>query len=182
MNFRQRRPQGFTIVELLIVIVVIGILAAITIVAYNGIQARAENTKTVSGVADYVRTLKLYAADKGNYPVNAAYPCLGETGSTCGIIPGGNGCWGMGYVAGRGDFNNEILTQIKSLPKLSTQKTACNTGSSATGGFYYSTDGKTAGIYYFLRGDVDCGSPAGLVAVKAQSQDTTWCTGYLTTS
>ena len=33
--------SGFTIVELLIVIVVIGILAAITVVAYNGIQERA---------------------------------------------------------------------------------------------------------------------------------------------
>jgi len=37
----KRRPSGFTIVELLIVIVVIGILAAITIVAYNGITAKA---------------------------------------------------------------------------------------------------------------------------------------------
>ena len=36
--------NGFTIVELLIVIVVIGILAAITIVAFSGIQNRANNT------------------------------------------------------------------------------------------------------------------------------------------
>lgn len=35
---------GFTIVELLIVIVVIAILAAITIVAYTGIQNRAAGT------------------------------------------------------------------------------------------------------------------------------------------
>ncbi|RYF28607.1 MAG: prepilin-type N-terminal cleavage/methylation domain-containing protein, partial [Chloroflexi bacterium] len=34
--------RGFTIVELLIVIVVIGILAAITIVAFNGIQNRGK--------------------------------------------------------------------------------------------------------------------------------------------
>jgi prepilin-type N-terminal cleavage/methylation domain-containing protein len=36
-----KKNDGFTIVELLIVIVVIGILAAITIVAYNGVQKRA---------------------------------------------------------------------------------------------------------------------------------------------
>lgn len=38
-----KKRDGFTIVELLIVIVVIGILAAITIVAYNGIQNRAND-------------------------------------------------------------------------------------------------------------------------------------------
>lgn len=42
--------RGFTIVELLIVIVIIAILATVTIVSYNGIQARAKNTKTVSAV------------------------------------------------------------------------------------------------------------------------------------
>ena len=44
----KRGVKGFTIVELLIVIVVIAILAAISIVAYNGIQSRANNTKIVS--------------------------------------------------------------------------------------------------------------------------------------
>lgn len=52
--------QGFTIVELLIVIVVIAILAAITVVAYNGIQTRANNAKRDSDVTLYAKAI--YAA------------------------------------------------------------------------------------------------------------------------
>mgnify|MGYP006209457325 CR=1 FL=1 len=45
-----QKQTGFTIVELLIVIVVIAILAAVSIVAYNGIQDRAKFTQQVAEV------------------------------------------------------------------------------------------------------------------------------------
>lgn len=45
ISIMQEKNRGFTIVELLIVIVVIAILAAISVVAYNGIQDRAKMSK-----------------------------------------------------------------------------------------------------------------------------------------
>lgn len=45
-GYLQKRT-GFTIVELLIVIVVISLFMAIVIVAFNGVRERANNTKTV---------------------------------------------------------------------------------------------------------------------------------------
>jgi len=59
---------GFTIVELLIVIVVIAILAAITIVAYNGIQDRAHNSKVQSELNRVHKLVQLYASENGSYP------------------------------------------------------------------------------------------------------------------
>ena len=68
---------GFTIVELLIVIVVIGILAAITIVAYNGVQTRAEASKTSTAIQAYKKALTLYKLDNSVYPTTGAM-CLGD--------------------------------------------------------------------------------------------------------
>ena len=69
---RGHQLSGFTIVELLIVIVVIGILAAITIVAYNGIQDRARNAQRVSDVNTIQKALEQYKALNGTYPPTSA--------------------------------------------------------------------------------------------------------------
>lgn len=71
------RNKGFTIVELLIVIVVIGILAAITIVAYNGVQAKANATAVESQVDQYRKALIQYATINNAYPRSTESFCLG---------------------------------------------------------------------------------------------------------
>lgn len=64
------KKSAFTIVELLIVIVVIGILAAISIVAYNGIQNRANDTTVKADLQKLSKILELYKADYGKYPTS----------------------------------------------------------------------------------------------------------------
>ncbi|MEI7917815.1 MAG: prepilin-type N-terminal cleavage/methylation domain-containing protein [Candidatus Saccharibacteria bacterium] len=67
---RKQKDHGFTIVELLVVVVVIGILAAITIVSYTGITARANAAKAVSNGQAVVAVAEAINADLGaKYPV-----------------------------------------------------------------------------------------------------------------
>lgn len=63
-----RNLKGFTIVELLIVIVVIGILAAITIVAYNGIQKRTRDSTRTADTTGVMKAIEMYKAINGTYP------------------------------------------------------------------------------------------------------------------
>src|SRR5690606_31007093 len=64
----QKKLPGFTIVELLIVIVVIAILAAISVAAYTGIQNRANDSAVHSDLANFAKLIELQKADLGTYP------------------------------------------------------------------------------------------------------------------
>ena len=70
-----KKPKGFTIVELFIVIVVIGILAAISIVTYTSTQQRGKNAQTTQALTSWMKALNRYKTDKGMWPKGSA--CLG---------------------------------------------------------------------------------------------------------
>lgn len=77
MGNRATQQKGFTILELLVVVVIIGIIAALVLVVYNSITKRALNEQTAFAVAAYKKALIQYATTSGSYPVNSSF-CLGE--------------------------------------------------------------------------------------------------------
>jgi len=82
MTLKNIKQQGFTIVELLIVIVVIAILAAITIVAYNGVQNRAKTTAGQSAATNAAKKAELYNTEKSSYPATSSLLTTGQSGQT----------------------------------------------------------------------------------------------------
>lgn len=66
-----KKTVGFTIVELLVVIVVIAILASISIVSYNGITNRAKETALKSDLQNGATQLQVEQIETGVYPADA---------------------------------------------------------------------------------------------------------------
>ena len=130
---------GFTIVELLIVIVVIAILASITVVAFNGLQNRAQNAKIAAAVDAYKKGFELYYVANGQYPTHPYVSCLGSVKD----FPAKDG-FGEGvctYTTGGTSFtyevdenvNNELMKFISTTPDVTTGKvTDTFVGSSLT--------------------------------------------------
>lgn len=146
--------RGFTIVELVVVVVVIGILATITIVSYNGIQDKANNTAIIDSASSIVKMIQLYATTNGAYPSTTSGGFCITTASAC--------SWIDTPYAGDSTFDTNIATvgnAPKSVPTVIT--------SGLKGIFYYYTSGLTMNgkpqpvyIAYFLKGAAQqCGVP-----------------------
>lgn len=94
----EKGQSGFTIVELLIVVVVIAILATITIVAYNGIRDRAQTSAIRSAIGQAVKKVQVYAAANSDlYPANASDAGLSDSGGTTYAVSSNNNVSPRGY-------------------------------------------------------------------------------------
>ena len=156
------RDKGFTIVELLIVIVVIAILAAITIVAYNGIQQRARNSARVSSMQSYVKLLSMYATQNGTYPSFTDGACLG-TGYTSGSCANSSIASHPSTTTEQSGFNTQLATigRLPDYPKLNAN---ANGSGNEVGAFIYvygqtnEAIVRTYRLIYYLEGlNQDCG-------------------------
>lgn len=145
-------------------IVVIGILAAITIVTFTGIQARAYNAQQLSSVNSYIKILGLYKAQNGSLPTQ--YGCLGS-GNIDSNNDGTADCGDNGADA----VNQTLLNQLAPFgnhPKAVTSGVVGTDGISRRGIKFESSQ-----LVWFLNNTNDCGIPG---SARGSSGPSVWCT------
>lgn len=117
----RRRQSGFTIVELLIVVVVIAILAAITIVAYNGVQTRAVAAALSSELQQSYKLLNNYKSTSSIDSYPASLDCSASPAANTICLKSSQG----------------VTYQYTQNP---SEKSLCLTGTKNTTSYYVGTD------------------------------------------
>lgn len=125
--------QGFTILELMVVMAIIGILAALSIVSFQSSQIKARDSERKSNLKQIGLALETYYNDKGQYPTNSVdykmNACVSE--ATCD--------WGDQWV----DENGTVY-----MVEIPADRTGGLT-------YFYESDGRSYQLYARLENDLD---------------------------
>ena len=78
MNNTKRNEKGFTMVELIIVVAIMGIIGALLVPAFGAMSTKARLTTDLSSVKTLKRTVDSYKAELGSYPADGTLTELND--------------------------------------------------------------------------------------------------------
>ena len=171
----RKGSSGFTIVELLIVIVVIAILAVITVVAYTGIQTSANNSSTIAKASQFAKLIEAYrAANAGAAPFSGSNVCMTKD-NLCTAADGTPITVSNGTIVAN-------LSTVGTVPDTTTASASGRYGIRYNNWAVRTFNGAPASLqitYYLIGNAVNCGL-ANVRAVDGMNSDTS-TTGYTST-
>ena len=131
------KNKGFTLIEILVVVAIIGVLSSVVLVGLNGARKQGRDARRIADLRQIQTGLELYFQSNGKYPATPANWQALETalvGAGIGVTnvpndPLDSGGWNYAYCANAGqtqytiaayleDLKNPALTQLKQIANL----------------------------------------------------------------
>jgi prepilin-type N-terminal cleavage/methylation domain-containing protein len=165
VSLKQKKQSGFTIVELLIVIVIIGILAGLVVTQILGATAKARDTERKTDIDQISNQLEAYYAQNGTYPNMASVNSA--TWRTGNHFSAGDSAKSLADPsnAGSAALSATVPTAVGNSYSYVTTPAICTTGTDDSGGTQASATPCTS---YTLTAYLE--SPAGAYTKSAASQ------------
>ncbi|HCG7366258.1 TPA: pilin [Vibrio parahaemolyticus] len=78
-NSKQKKQQGFTLIELMIVVAIIGVLSAVAIPAYKNYVKKSEAAAGMGTVRALLTNIDMYIQENGSFPTTGKLADLGAS-------------------------------------------------------------------------------------------------------
>jgi len=80
MNHMNKKVnEGFTLIEVLIVVSIVGLLASVVLVGLGGFRAKGQDARRIADLRQTQNALELYYSKNSNYPVSSVWSVLSDT-------------------------------------------------------------------------------------------------------
>ena len=158
----KRSNKGFTLIELMVVMAIIGVLAVMLVPQLSGAQERARDSGRIAAIQNITAVLETYFSDEGQYPI-APHSDSATTGNNC-------------FSSDTGAVSSEIGALLKGgTAPLDPQATNIVWGCTSQSAFWYKALEKSwiAQAWYVITANVEGWKKANLDWSTASSE-TTW--------
>lgn len=154
-------PPGYTLIELLATISIIGLLSTLALVSLNESRLKAINSKKLSDIKNYVTAIETYRTSNSGYPDpgDTTWRCLGDYED--------NACWANNNRSENATLNAILAEVVPDLPTIGPDGVNTCLEDSWEGAVYRCTD-RTGSIchdyeinWYMEKVGNDCGIGTG---------------------
>jgi len=104
----RRGERGFTLIEIMVVLVILGVLATISVPAYTKYVRKAKIGEAISNVGSYGTAIRIYRMEEGTWPQAAKQ--AGAQASDFSDIDVNEKFFGLSWIASTAKTNNLVIT------------------------------------------------------------------------